>query len=54
MKKLDPALAEQGCLSGLHQYNEVGTLEQLGDEEQGNPEEERLRSLAHALEGRNQ
>ena len=52
MKKLDPVLAEKGCLSGLHQYNEVGTLEQLNDEE-GTTEEERLRTLSYALQGRN-
>ena len=32
VKKLDPALAEKGCLAGLHQYNEVGALEDLSDE----------------------
>ena len=53
VKKLDPVLAEKGCLSGLHQYNEVGTLEQLTDEKE-TTEVERLRSLSYALQGRNQ
>ena len=55
LKTLDPALAEAGTLSGLHQYNELGDLEDEGFvEKSGNEEEDRLESLARALQGRNQ
>ncbi|TFK86710.1 hypothetical protein K466DRAFT_587010 [Polyporus arcularius HHB13444] len=50
LKTMDPALAEAGSLSGLHQYNEVGDLADAGAE---NAEEGRLESLARALQGRN-
>ena len=55
VKKLDSTLAEKGCLSGLHQYNELGTLEER-DEGAGKvlSEEDRHRLLANALQGRNQ
>ncbi|KAJ3559422.1 hypothetical protein NM688_g349 [Phlebia brevispora] len=54
VKKLDPILAEQGCLSGLHQYNEVGALEEFNADVGQNPtEEDRVQTLAHALQGRN-
>ncbi len=51
LKTMDPALAEAGSLSGLHQYNEVGDLADAGAE---NAEEDRLESLARALQGRHQ
>ena len=55
LKTLDPALAEAGTLSGLHQYNELGDLEDEGFvEKSGNEEKDRLESLARALQGRNQ
>lgn len=55
LKTLDPALAQAGSLSGLHQYNEMGDLEEHGlVEGTGNEEQDRLESLAHALQGRNQ
>ncbi|KAM5544610.1 hypothetical protein V8D89_001508 [Ganoderma adspersum] len=54
LKTLDPALAQAGSLSGLHQYNEMGDLEEQGlVEGTGNEEQVRLESLAHALQGRN-
>ncbi len=56
VKKLDPLLAEKGCLSGLHQYNELGTLDSFGEETEDDQvrEERRLDSLASALKGTNQ
>ncbi|RPD54294.1 hypothetical protein L226DRAFT_555248 [Lentinus tigrinus ALCF2SS1-7] len=56
LKTLDPALAESGSLSGLHQYNEVGDLAEAGYEESegsGRAEQDRQESLARALQGRN-
>lgn len=48
-------------LSGLHQYNELGCLEDLGlnvdaegEEGEGDGERQRLEALALALEGKNQ
>ena len=39
----------------MHQYNEFGDLEDEGIvEKSGNEEEDRLESLARALQGRNQ
>lgn len=41
-------------LVGLHQYNQLGTLEDLGyGEDEGTPES-RDKQIAHALEGKNQ
>lgn len=55
LKTLDPALAEAGSLSGLHQYNEIGDLEEAGHvERMGDEEQERIEALALALQGRNQ
>ncbi len=55
LKTLDPALAEAGSLSGLHQYNEIGDLEEAGYVERaGDEEQERIEALALALQGRNQ
>ncbi|KAI0788076.1 hypothetical protein C8Q74DRAFT_1255600 [Fomes fomentarius] len=51
LKTLDATEAEGGTLSGLHQYNEIGELEEGG--KAGNEEEGRLESLARALQGRN-
>ena len=54
-KKLNPELAENGCLSGLYQYNELGTLEEREDMQEKEPtEEDRLKSIGHALQGGNQ
>ncbi|KAI0667804.1 hypothetical protein C8Q78DRAFT_1049729 [Trametes maxima] len=54
LKTLDPALAEAGSLSGLHQYNEIGDLESAGYiDRTGDEEQERLAALALALQGRN-
>ncbi|KAI0636159.1 hypothetical protein C8Q77DRAFT_1051699 [Trametes polyzona] len=54
LKTLDPSLAEAGRLSGLHQYNEIGDLEDAGFAERtGDEEQERIESLARALQGRN-
>ena len=55
LKTLDATLAGAGLLSGLHQYNEITSLEAEGlvtaaeDEEQG-----RLEAVARALQGKNQ
>ena len=55
VKKLDPALAEKGCLAGLHQYNEVGALEDLSDEQdKEQTEEDRRAAIIHALQSKNQ
>ncbi|OSC98552.1 hypothetical protein PYCCODRAFT_1454387 [Trametes coccinea BRFM310] len=54
VKGVDGRLAEEGRVSGLHQYNEIGDLvgegyvEGSGDGEQG-----RIESLAEALQGKN-
>ncbi|KAI0749906.1 hypothetical protein C8Q80DRAFT_1120027 [Daedaleopsis nitida] len=54
LKTLDPTLAEGGSLSGLHQYNEIGDLEAAGYlEKSGNEQQDRLESVARALQGRN-
>ncbi|KAI0654683.1 hypothetical protein C8Q70DRAFT_1026408 [Cubamyces menziesii] len=54
LKTLDPGLAERGSLSGLHQYNEIGDIVEAGHvEQEADAEEERLESLAQALQGRN-
>lgn len=53
VKLLDTSLAEQGCLSGLHQYNEIVHLDVAAS--QAGPtdaEEQRLEALTHALQGR--
>ena len=55
LKTADAKLAEAGLVSGLHQYNEITSLEAEGlvtaaeDEEQG-----RLEAVARALQGKNQ
>lgn len=55
LKTLDPVLARAGSLSGLHQYNEIGDLCEEGLlEGTGNEEQDRIQSLAQALQGRNQ
>lgn len=55
LKTLDPVLAEAGSLSGLHQYNEVGDLEEAGYVERADDDEQaRMEALALALQGRNQ
>ncbi|EPS96728.1 hypothetical protein FOMPIDRAFT_1107769, partial [Fomitopsis schrenkii] len=53
LKALDPALALSGNLSGLHQYNQIGELEQP-DEPQGSlsAEEQRQRDISQALSGK--
>ncbi|TBU25179.1 hypothetical protein BD311DRAFT_728165 [Dichomitus squalens] len=54
LKTLDPTLARQGSLSGLHQYNEIGSLEEEGLlEGSGNDEQDRQEALLQALSGRN-
>ncbi|KAI0648847.1 hypothetical protein C8Q79DRAFT_904582 [Trametes meyenii] len=54
LKTLDPALAKAGCLSGLHQYNEIDDLESAGYiEETGDEEQDRLATLVLAMQGRN-
>ncbi|KAL6307495.1 hypothetical protein BKA93DRAFT_815859 [Sparassis latifolia] len=53
LKTLDLALADQGKLSGLHQYNQVGELQKaIATDAPGNPEEDRLNALALALQGK--
>ncbi|OBZ72255.1 hypothetical protein A0H81_07461 [Grifola frondosa] len=53
LNALDPVLAEAGCLSGLHQYNEIGELQEHSSiEGSANEGEDRLNMLAHALQGR--
>ncbi|KAJ2967258.1 hypothetical protein NUW54_g13556 [Trametes sanguinea] len=55
LKGLDARLAEQGSLSGLHQYNEIGDLVEAGYAEgNGDGEQGRTESLAQALQGKNQ
>ena len=55
LKTLDPKLAQQGSLSGLHQYNEIGSLEEEGFVEgSGNEEQDRQEYIVQALSGRNQ
>ncbi len=55
LKTVDPALAQAGSISGLHQYNEIGDLEEQGLlEGTGDEEQDRIQSLAQALQGRNQ
>ena len=54
VKKLNPELAESGCLSGLHQYNELGALEEREEQHEiEQTKEERIKSIAHALQGGN-
>lgn len=52
VKMLDTSLAADGALTGLHQYNELGTLEASAPE--ADPEQERLRNLDAVLGGKNQ
>lgn len=53
VKLLDPSLAEQGCLSGLHQYNEIVHLDVAASNAgPTDAEEQRLEALTHALQGR--
>ena len=55
MKAMDAGLAEGGVLNGLHQYNEIGSLEEeglLGGAE--GAEEQRQEAIARALQGRKQ
>lgn len=57
VKMLDTSLAEQGALSGLYQYNEIGELEtsaSAGEAGEVDPEQERLQNLNAVLEGKNQ
>ena len=55
LKTLDPALAQSGKLSGLHQYNHIGELEQPdGPEGALGPEERRQREITLALSGKRQ
>ena len=55
LKTLDPVLAQGGSLSGLHQYNELGTLEDIyGQEEKEQTEEDRHAAIMHALQGKSQ
>lgn len=55
LKTLDGRLAEGGTLYGLHQYNEIGDLEEGGYiEKSGSAEEERASSLVRTLQGKNQ
>lgn len=56
VKMLDTSLAEQGALSGLYQYNEIGELEtsaSAGEAGEVDPEQERLQNLNAVLEGKN-
>ncbi|KAH9925530.1 uncharacterized protein B0H18DRAFT_1008846 [Fomitopsis serialis] len=52
LKTLDPALSQAGKLSGLHQYNHVGELEQDEPEASLSPEEERQQAITQALSGK--
>ena len=55
LKTVEPGLAEAGLLSGLHQYNEIGTLEEEGAAEEAEDEEQsRAESIARALAGKKQ
>lgn len=53
VKLLDPSLANQGCLSGLHQYNEIVHLDVAASNAGPmDAEEQRLEALTRALQGR--
>lgn len=57
VKMLDPALAEKGTVSGLHQYNELGELSVStadAGEDEDDAEKERLENLATMLQGKKQ
>lgn len=54
LKTLDPALALSGKLSGLHQYNQIGELDQPDEPQDSSPEEQRQRDIALALSGKRQ
>ena len=58
VKMLDTSLAEQGTLTGLHQYNELGELDTPltaeEDNQEADPEQERLRNLQAVIEGKKQ
>ena len=60
VKMLDPALAENGALKGLHQYNELGELDVHedsphtdGETDLDRVERERKERLAEMLQGTN-
>ena len=54
LKSLPTDEAEKNTLTGLHQYNELGTLPEEPSGEAVDPETERLKSLSNALTGKNQ
>ena len=55
LKTVDPKLPEAGLLSGLHQYNEVGSLEEEGLMDAAeDAEEARVETVARALQGKDQ
>ena len=54
LKSLPTDEAEKNTLTGLHQYNELGTLPEEPSGETVDPETERLKSLSNALTGKNQ
>ena len=54
---LDQSLADRGVLSGLHQYNEFGTLEEQdanGSQRAEPTEEQRKQAIVDALQGSKQ
>ena len=55
LKKLDTSVADDnGCLSGLHQYNELGTLLPSGSgDDVVDCEERRAQEISRALSGKN-
>lgn len=56
LKKLDPSNSEGGALPGLHQYNEIGCLEEP-DPPSDDPEAQdqvRQSAITRALQGKNQ
>ncbi|KAI0079181.1 hypothetical protein K474DRAFT_1737380 [Panus rudis PR-1116 ss-1] len=52
VKKLDADQAEAGSLTGLHQYNELGTLPEQEPAEPQDREAARLEALSTALQGK--
>ncbi|KAH9941353.1 hypothetical protein B0H21DRAFT_753277 [Amylocystis lapponica] len=52
LKTLDPTESEAGALFGLHQYNEIGELEQNIPDSTGDPERDRAQAVTLALQGK--
>lgn len=56
LKKLDPSNSEGGILPGLHQYNEIGCLEEpdTSSDDPQTQDEARQTAITAALQGKNQ